>query len=46
MIDEVDARLKAWVEDVVGTTSVALTPPRDAQTAASYRYSKVQKDIP
>lgn len=31
MIDVVDARLKAWVETVVGTTEVALTPPRAGQ---------------
>lgn len=32
MIDEVDARLKTWVENVLGTVDVTLTPPREAQT--------------
>lgn len=32
MIDEVDARLKTWVENVLGTVDVALTPPRETQT--------------
>ena len=31
MIDEVDARLKTWVENVLGTVDVALTPPREPQ---------------
>lgn len=29
MIDTVDARLQAWVENVLGTVHVAMTPPRD-----------------
>jgi hypothetical protein len=32
MIDQIDERLKTWVQSVVGTVTVALTPPRDAQT--------------
>ncbi len=32
MIDQVDARLTAWIANVVGTVSVALTPPRETQT--------------
>ncbi|MFN8452604.1 MAG: carboxypeptidase-like regulatory domain-containing protein [Anaerolineae bacterium] len=32
MIDEVDARLKTWVENVLGTVDIALTPPRETQT--------------
>jgi len=29
MIDQVDARLQSWVENVLGTVPVAMTPPRD-----------------
>ena len=29
MIDQVDAQLQTWVENVLGEVSVALTPPRD-----------------
>ena len=31
MIDQIDERLKAWVESVVGDVAVAFTPPGDAQ---------------
>ncbi len=29
MIDQIDARLQVWVENVLGDVAVALTPPRD-----------------
>ncbi len=32
MIDQVDVRLKAWVETVLGTISIALTSPREIPT--------------
>jgi len=31
MIDQIDERLKTWVQSVVGSVTVALTPPREAQ---------------
>jgi hypothetical protein len=31
MIDEVDARLTTWVENVLGTVNVTLAPPHEAQ---------------
>src|SRR5436190_2759699 len=31
MIDQIDERLKAWVENVLGAVDIALTPPRETQ---------------